>query len=73
MAAGPTAKLLNRIDAACDQFDNGKCRFLAFLEDEPIPIQTSFPQAPEPLARIVRVPCDLIRPSESTILGVPSR
>lgn len=35
------------------QFDNGKCRFLAILEDEPIPIQTSFPQVPESLARIV--------------------
>ena len=27
MAAGPTVKLLNRIDAACDQFDNASAGF----------------------------------------------
>ena len=34
-------------------FDNGKCRFLTILEDEPIPLRKSFPQVPESLAKIV--------------------
>ncbi len=34
-------------------FAKGKCKFRSILEDEPIPLRKSFPQVPEPLARIV--------------------
>jgi serine/threonine-protein kinase len=34
-------------------FAKGKCKFLAILEDDPIPIRQSFPQVPAALAEIV--------------------
>ena len=34
-------------------FTKGKCKFRSILEDEPIPLQQSFPQVPESLAKIV--------------------
>ena len=34
-------------------FAKGPCKFRAILEDEPIPLRKSFPQVPEPLAKIV--------------------
>ncbi len=34
-------------------FAKGACQFRAILEDEPIPIQKSFPQVPDPLAAII--------------------